>query len=60
VDTAGDGKFDILEVETRSIKNPRTYGPTGIPFHADGRTIVRSASNHPVHGESNQIKVNKR
>ena len=41
VDTDGDGKFDMLEVETRGIKNPRTYDPTGIPFHADGRTIVR-------------------
>src|SRR5439155_1190127 len=41
VDTDGDGKFDMLEVETRGIKNPRTYDPTGIPFHDDGRTIVK-------------------
>ena len=41
MDIAGDGKFDILEVETRGIKNPRTYDPTGIPFHADGRTVVK-------------------
>ena len=41
IDTDGDGKFDVLEVETRGIKNPRTYDPTGIPFHADGRTIVK-------------------
>jgi hypothetical protein len=41
VDEDGDGRYDTLMVETRGLKNPRTYDATGIPFHADGRTIIR-------------------
>ena len=41
LDEDGDGKYDTLVVETRGLKNPRTYDATGIPFHADGRTIIR-------------------
>jgi hypothetical protein len=41
VDEDGDGRYDTLVVETRGLKNPRTYDATGIPFHADGRTIIR-------------------
>jgi hypothetical protein len=28
-------------VETRGLKNPRTYDASGIPFHADGRTVIK-------------------
>jgi len=28
-------------VETRGLKNPRTYDATGIPFHADGKTMIQ-------------------
>ena len=41
VDEAGTGRYDALIVETRGLKNPRTYDATGIPFHADGGTIIR-------------------
>ena len=41
VDTDGDGRFDELLVETRYLKNPRAYDSSGIPFHADGQTIVK-------------------
>jgi hypothetical protein len=41
VDEDGDGRYDTLVVETRGLKNPRTYDPTGIPFHEDGRTIIK-------------------
>jgi hypothetical protein len=41
VDEDGAGRYGALVVETRGIKNPRTYDATGIPFHADGRTIIR-------------------
>jgi hypothetical protein len=41
LDTDGDGKFDVLEVETRFLKNPRGYDTTGIPFHSDGKTIIK-------------------
>ena len=40
-DTDGDGTYDTLDVETRGIKLPRTYDLTGIPFHADGKAIVK-------------------
>jgi hypothetical protein len=41
VDEDGDGKYDVLEVETRLLKNPRSFDASGIPFHADGKTMVK-------------------
>ncbi|HLH96197.1 MAG TPA: hypothetical protein VKW08_13870 [Xanthobacteraceae bacterium] len=41
VDADPAGRYTALEVETRGIKNPHTYDQTGIPFHADGRAIIR-------------------
>jgi hypothetical protein len=41
LDTDGDGRFDMLEIETRNLRNPRTYDATGIPFHADGETVIK-------------------
>jgi hypothetical protein len=41
VDEDGDGHYDMLQVETRGLKGPRTYEATGIPFHADGQTIIK-------------------
>jgi hypothetical protein len=41
VDTDGDGTYDVLEVETRFLKNPRGYDTTGIPFHEDGKTVIK-------------------
>src|SRR5580704_6016551 len=41
VDEDGDGRYDALVVETRGLKNPRTYDASGIPFHADGRTVIK-------------------
>jgi hypothetical protein len=40
VDEDGDGKFDVLEVETRHLKNPHTYDASGIPFHKDGKAVI--------------------
>ncbi len=40
-DTDGDGRYDTLEVETRSIKGPRAYDTTGLPLHRDNKTIVK-------------------
>ncbi len=40
-DTDGDGRPDVLEIETRGLKGPRTYEGTGMPFHADNQTIVK-------------------
>jgi hypothetical protein len=40
VDTDGDGKYDVLEIETRALKLPRGYDTTGIPFHSDGKAVI--------------------
>jgi hypothetical protein len=41
VDDDGDGRYDTLEVETRLLKNPRTYDASGIPMHEDGQTVIK-------------------
>jgi hypothetical protein len=41
IDTDGDGRYDVLEVETRGFTGPRTYDDSGIPLHEDNLTIVR-------------------
>jgi hypothetical protein len=41
IDEDGDGRFDVLEVETRNLKNPRTFEPSGIPVHEDAETVVK-------------------
>jgi hypothetical protein len=41
IDTDGDGRYDVLEVETRGFAGPRTFDDSGIPLHADDETVVR-------------------
>ena len=41
VDEDGDGRYDTLLVETRGLKTNRTYDATGIPFHRDGKTVIK-------------------
>jgi hypothetical protein len=41
IDEDGDGRFDVLEVETRHFKGPRALDPSGLPTHADNQSIVR-------------------
>jgi hypothetical protein len=41
VDTDGDGRYDLLEVETRHFKGPRAFDSSGIPLHKDNKTIVK-------------------
>ena len=41
VDEDGDGRYDVLEVETRNLKGPRIFDPSGIPLHKDNETIVK-------------------
>jgi hypothetical protein len=41
IDEDGDGRFDVLEVETRDLKNPRTFDPSGLPVHEDAETVVK-------------------
>jgi hypothetical protein len=40
LDEDGDGRYDVLEVETRGLKGPRVYDATGIPLHADNDTVI--------------------
>jgi hypothetical protein len=41
IDATGEGRFNLLEVETRSFRNPRTFEGSGIPLHEDGETIIK-------------------
>jgi hypothetical protein len=41
VDEDGDGRYDMLEIETRGFKGPRVYDASGIPLHADNATVVK-------------------
>jgi hypothetical protein len=41
LDEDGDGRYDVLEVETRNFKGPRVFESTGIPLHKDNQTIVK-------------------
>jgi len=41
VDEDGDGKYDVLEIETRHLLNPRVYDAGGLPFATDGKTVIK-------------------
>ncbi len=41
VDSDGDGRYDLLEVETRNFKGPRTYDQSGIPLHNDNQSVIK-------------------
>jgi hypothetical protein len=36
-----EGRYSVLEVETRNFSGPRVFDNIGIPFHVDNQTIVR-------------------
>jgi hypothetical protein len=40
VDTDGDGRYDLLEVESRGFKSPRTFEGSGLPLHHDGESVI--------------------
>jgi hypothetical protein len=41
IDEDGDGRFDVLEAETRNFTGPRALESSGLPLHADNQTIVK-------------------
>jgi hypothetical protein len=41
IDTDGDGKYDLLEVETRGFKGPRIYDIRGLPLHYDNQSVFK-------------------
>jgi hypothetical protein len=36
-----EGRYSVLEVETRNFSGPRVFDNIGIPFHADNQTVVK-------------------
>jgi hypothetical protein len=41
IDEGGSGRYDVLAVETRNLKGPRIFDPSGIPLHKDNATVVK-------------------
>ncbi len=42
IDVDGDGRYDLLEVETRGpFKGPRAYDASGLPLHFDNESIFK-------------------
>jgi hypothetical protein len=41
IDEDGDGRYDVLEVETSHFKGPRDFDVDGLPLHADNETVVK-------------------
>ena len=41
IEENGDGRYNVLEVETRGFKGPRNFDQQGIPLHEDQQSIVK-------------------
>jgi hypothetical protein len=41
IDEDGDGRYDLLEVETRLLTGPRALESSGLPLHRDNETVVK-------------------
>ncbi len=41
IDEDGDGRYDVLEVESRGFKGPRAYDASGLPLHEDNESIFK-------------------
>jgi hypothetical protein len=41
LDETGSGHYDVLEVETRAFRGPRTYDASGLPLHFDEQSIIK-------------------
>jgi hypothetical protein len=41
IDEDGDGRYDVLDVETRGFKGPRAYDNSGLPLHFDNQSVFR-------------------
>jgi hypothetical protein len=41
IDSGGDGRYSVLEIETRGMRGPRIFESSGIPLHRDGQTVVK-------------------
>jgi hypothetical protein len=36
-----DGRYDVLEIETRGFRGPRAYDASGMPLHFDNQSIIK-------------------
>jgi hypothetical protein len=41
IDEDNDGRYDVLEVETRGFKGPRHYDAAGLPLHHDNQSVFK-------------------
>jgi hypothetical protein len=41
IDEDGDGRFDMLVVETRNFKGPRAYDNSGLLLHDDNQSVIK-------------------
>jgi len=41
IDESGTGQYNVLEVETRGFKGPRSYDNTGLPLHPDNQSVFK-------------------
>ena len=61
IDEDQDGRYDVLEVETRNFKGPRALESTGLPLHNDNQTVVQERlyldknDNNVLHGRITTI-----
>jgi len=37
----GEGRYEVLEIETRGFKGPRAYDSSGLPLHFDNQSIFK-------------------
>src|SRR5262245_34402779 len=41
VEEGAIGRYNVLDVETRGFKGPRTYDNTGLPLHPDNQSVIK-------------------
>jgi hypothetical protein len=41
IDQGGSGHYDVLEVETRGLRGPRTFDASGLPMAFDEQSIIK-------------------
>jgi hypothetical protein len=41
IHTTHDGRYDVLEVESRGFKGPRYYDAAGLPLHYDNQSVFK-------------------
>jgi len=55
IDTDGDGRYDVLEVETRNLRGPRAFDASGLPLHRDNQSVIKERI-YSDKGDPNLIK----